>query len=230
MLRKLSCLVLISSVLLFALTGCHRTEKVVGNGNKQSVARNVEAFQKISLAGNYDVIIVGGMPQYVALTADSNVLNYLTTTVKNKTLEVGIQPNVSLSTKEAPFVQINVPQLQEITITGSGRINASKIVADTLTIRVSGSGHFNVSGTANKVVIEANGSSIVNTSDLVAKQVDINLNGSGRVSAHADEQLNVNLSGTGLVEYYGAPSKVSQNINGNGRIIGISSNAQENPS
>lgn len=229
MLRKLSGFIVISLFLL-ALTACHRTEKVAGNGNKQSVARNVEAFQKVSLNGNYDVILIDNMPQYLALTADSNILNYLTTKVRNKTLELGIQPNVSLITKELPFVQINVPQLQEINIAGSGRINASKVTADTLIIHLSGKGHFNVSGTANKVVINADGSSEVNASDLVAKQVDINLSGSGRVSVHASDQLNVNVSGSGLVEYYGSPTKVSQNINGNGRIIGISSNAQENPS
>ena len=230
MLRKLTCISFISIALLLSQSACHRTEKVVGNGNKQTVVRNVEAFQNISLTGNYDVALVGNMPQHVALTTDSNVLNYLTTTVKNGTLEIAVQPNVNISSKEAPFVQINVPQLQNISIAGSGRINASKISANLLRIHIAGSGHFVVSGTANKVTIDTSGSSVVNAGDLLAKQADINLTGSGRVSIHANEQLNVKVSGTGLVEYYGSPSKVTQDITGTGRIIGISSNAQESSS
>ncbi len=216
-------------LLMLVVAGCHRGETVTGNGSKETVMRTVDQFQNIDFSGDYDIILIGQMPQKVAVTTDSNILPFLTTNVKSNTLYVSSAPNVSLTSKEPPMFEIYLPSLKGVKISGSGKVNATKIDADTLAIEISGSGRFNVSGKANKVSITISGSGEVNAQDLLVNQADINVSGAGRVSVNAQKELNAKVSGSGLIEYYGAPGKVTQDIAGSGKVIGISSNAEKNP-
>ncbi len=229
MCKKISVMLLILATLC-ALTACHRTQTVKGNGVRQTVNRDVEQFQSIQVNGNFDVVVVGQMPHTLALTADTNVQPFISTTVKNGTLIIEIEKNHQISTEQPPLLQVNLTQLKSMEISGSGRISATKMTGNELALKSSGEGRFNVSGTTGILKISLSGSSEVNAQDLLAKRADIDVSGTARVSVSASQELNVKVSGTGLVEYYGAPSKVTQDISGNGRIIGISANAQKNPS
>lgn len=215
-------------LMAFVISGCHKTQTVRGNTSRQTVERSVPAFQNIVLSGHFDVVFIGQMPQKIAVTADSNVLSYITTTVKDGTLYIKNADNVNVVTKVTPMIEINAPTVKDITINGSGYVQANKIVGDALNIDISGSGHINASGKAAKVKISVSGVGNVNAQDLIANKAKIDVSGSGNVSVYTIDELNINVSGSGLIEYYGSPSKVSQNITGSGRVIGISRNAQKN--
>lgn len=226
MMKKLAAMALLVSFLLLA--ACHEQQTIKGNGSRETVARSIAPFDSIQLDGSYDVILVGQMPQQVALTADSNVQQYVTTTVKDKTLYIATAPKVHLVTQQSPMLEIFVPSLTGITVSGSGTVNATKISADKLSIQLSGTGRVYVAGAVNKMNVALAGAGEVNSQDLNAKEADINVSGSGRVSVNPSEQLKVKVSGSGLIEYYGAPSSVTQDISGSGKVIGISANAQKN--
>jgi hypothetical protein len=220
---------IIAAMALFLLAACSKSpEKIKGDGNKQTVSRTLNDFQSLALAGRYDVVIVGGMPQQVTLTADSNVLNYIQTKVEGGVLKIDVSPDVMLVTKEPPLIQISVPSLKQISVAGMAKVNVVKMRADNLNVTLSGAANLNLSGTANKFTVAISGMSDVNAQDLVSRSADINVSGSGHVSVNASEELNVKVAGTGLIEYYGTPAKINQSISGTGRVIGISSNATKN--
>lgn len=227
MLKRLSFLVTL--VVVLCLSACHKNEETIkGNGVKQTVARSVQTFQNIVVNGNYDVVLIGQMPQQVQLTADSNLLAYVTTTVKDNTLYIDTAKNIAISTQQPPMLQIFLPDLQKLTINGSGQVNANKIAVDNLTIELKGAGGFNLSGNANKFKAVIDGAGEVNAQDLISKQADVQVNGAGRASVNALNNLSIKVSGSGSVEYFGTPGNVSQSISGSGRVIGISGNAQKN--
>jgi hypothetical protein len=233
-------------ITLFAcclVVGCHKTNTVTGNGVKQTDTRNLSSFQNIELAGNFQVVIVGQMAQRVALTTDSNLVSHYTTEVKNNTLYIGIEPNYDLKPQQTPVVEIAVPTLQSIVINGAAKINASQLVGDRLTITINGTGSGNISaqtksedikiagagnltltGETNQASLKVDGSGKINAQGLSAKDAQVKVTGAGYVSVTTRENLDVNVSGTGLVEYYGSPSKITQTISGVGKVIGISSN------
>lgn len=218
-------------VSLFLLASCSKgPEKIKGDGNKQTVARNLSSFKSVALSGRYDVVIVGGMSQQVTLTADSNVLNYIQTKVEGGVLKVDVPSDVELVTKEPPLIQIAVPSLKQISIAGMAKVNVVKLNSDSLNVVLSGTGSLNLSGTVDKFSVAISGMSEVNAQDLVSRFADINVSGSGHVSVNASQELNVKVAGTGLIEYYGTPAKINQSISGTGRVIGISSNAAKNQS
>ncbi len=227
MLKRLSLFITLTVALL--LTACHKNEQTIkGNGVRQTVARSVPTFQNIVVNGNYDVVLIGQMPQQVQLTEDSNLLAYVTTTVKDNTLYIDTAKDVSISTQQPPMLQIYLPTLKKLVVNGAGQVNATKITADSLDVEVNGSGRFNLSGNVNKFNTVIKGAGEVNAQDLISKQANVDVNGSGRVSVNAVKSLSIKVSGSGSVEYFGTPGDVSQSISGSGRVIGISGNAQKN--
>lgn len=248
--KKLACKALpIVLLTTLSLTACHRENTVTGNGSKQTTTRTVASFQNVELNGSFQVVIVGQMPQHLALTADSNLLPYYTTTVKDNTLIIDTAKDVNPKPTQAPVVEISVPNLQAININGAATLNATQLAGDKLAvtvrgtgkgnisattkeeyIKVEGSGNLTLGGQTNKAALKVEGAGKINGQGLSANDVNVDVSGAGYVSVTARQSIDVKVEGTGLVEYYGNPSKITQSISGVGKVIGISSNEAKSSS
>ena len=64
---------------------------VRGSGVLKTEARTVGEFKRISSRGSADVAVKIGSPASVEVTADDNLVQYVTTEVKDGTLEIGMK-------------------------------------------------------------------------------------------------------------------------------------------
>ncbi len=192
-------------------TGIH------GSWTPATQTRNLPPFTSVDLAGTSKVTIHVGSDQSVVVHADDNLIDLVTTEVRHGRLVVDNQSD--LTTRSPMSVEVTVPELGTLVLSGSGIVTADDVRAKDLTINVPGSGLASISGTADRLDADLAGSGDVQLQDLVARDVTAKLSGSGRLQVHATESLDALVSGSGAIFYTGDPSSVSRNVTGSGAIL-----------
>jgi Putative auto-transporter adhesin, head GIN domain len=202
----------LSAVLLTACGGAG----MVGSGTAAAQTRHPGAFSSVDLTGSSHVAIHAGGSQSVVVHADDNLLGQVTTQVHASTLMIGTRGSFTTSTPMS--VQISVPSLEAVTLSGSGAITAGNIQAPRLSVRLSGSGVVRASGTVTRLDVSLGGSGDVQLEQLVARDVHAVLAGSGRIVTHATNTLQASVPGSGTIVYSGNPAHVTTSITGSGAI------------
>jgi hypothetical protein len=190
-----------------------------GSGVPATQTREVAPFNRVDLAGGNNVVIRVGEQQSVVVKADDNLLNRITTQVKSGTLVIGNTPG-SLKARTPMSVEVNIPSLHTLALSGSGNIMVSGIKTESLTVTLSGSGNLFGSGTATSLHITVNGAGNARFTQLVAKEVHAVLSGSGGIFVTATKSLDASVPGSGTIIYTGNPHDVTKSVTGSGAIIG----------
>lgn len=212
---KYLCLMCLTS----ALSGCMG---VRGSGTKAEETRHVPAFTSIEVKGGYDVTLTikgGAAPETVALTlsGDDNLLPLIESTVADDKLVVDSEQNLNAT---VPLTLRAEPhRLRAVALSGSGDFDIAGVAGDEFNIAVSGSGDMKVRGKTGKLSIAIAGSGDIDAQHLEADSVTIAVAGSGDVSVCAAKSLEVEIAGSGTINYYCDPKDIKQDITGSGELI-----------
>ena len=190
---------------------------VQGSGVPTTQARKVAEFDSIELAGSNNVTVQVGAKQSVVVHADDNLLARVTTEVQGGHLVIG-NTNGSFTTRSPMSVEITVPTLTAVTLSGSGNIAATGIDTSSLTVSLPGSGVIQASGTAARLVVSVDGSGEAQLAQLVAHDVQADVNGSGEILVTATESLDASVPGSGTILYSGDPAHVTTSVTGSGAV------------
>jgi hypothetical protein len=190
-----------------------------GSGSSVTQARRVAPFTSVELAGSNNVLIRVGDKQSVVVRADDNLIDRVTTDVRSSKLVIANTPG-DFSTTSPMSVQISVPTLDGLTLTGSGNIVVRGIRAGSLAVALPGSGTLTASGTARRLAVTVGGSGSVQFTRLVATTAKAVVSGSGTIFVTATTSLDALVSGTGSILYTGTPRHVTKNVTGTGAITG----------
>jgi hypothetical protein len=199
--------------------GRSSTSTTEGSGVPATQARDVAAFHSVELAGSNNVVIRAGGKQSVVVTADDNLLDRVTTEVRSGTLVIANAPG-SFTTKSPMSVEVDVPTLTALTVSGSGNIVVNGIETSSLEVALPGSGAVTGDGTATQLDVVVSGSGLVQFTQLVAQDVRAVVSGSGSIFVNATKSLDASVSGSGAIVYAGSPQDVTKNVTGSGAITG----------
>lgn len=197
--------------------GSSSSSSVKGSGVAASETRDVAPFGSVELAGSNNVVVRVGEQQSVVVKADENLIDRVTTRVQSGKLVIGNTPG-SYSTKSPMSVEVSVPTLNALTLSGSGNIVVGGIDAASLTVTLPGSGTLTASGTTTRLDVTVSGSGMVQFGRLVANDVQAVVSGSGTVFVTAIESLDASVPGEGTIVYTGNPPDVTRSITGTGAI------------
>jgi hypothetical protein len=204
----------------FDVLGGSSSSGTEGSGVSATQTRDVASFSSVELAGSNNVVIHVGEKQSVVVKADDNLLNRVTTDVQSGTLVIANTPG-SLTATSPMSVEINVPSLSALTLTGSGNISVSGIEAQSLTVTLAGSGTLTGSGTATSLDVMVSGSGHAQFARLVASDVQAVVSGSGAIFVTATKSLDASVPGSGTIVYAGSPQDVTKSVTGSGAITGM---------
>lgn len=233
-------ILLVGFILMSTAAQAQWWKRIKGNGNMVTETRNTAAYDKIAVAGFFDVHLVKGEEGEITLKGEENLLEYISTTVKNGVLLIKVKQKVNLSTSwnksislRVPVTEINGVKLSgsgdvtsevtleapdfEIAVSGSGDI-VLDVDAQFITTKVSGSGDIDLSGKAKDIAIKVSGSGDVNAYGLEAQNAKVEVSGAADVKVHATGLLEARVSGSGDVRYKGNPKKVSSKVSGSGDV------------
>lgn len=203
----------------FDVFGGSSTSTTEGSGVPATQARDLAAFSGVELAGSNNVVIRVGEKQSVVVNADDNLLDRVTTEVQSGKLVIANTPG-SFSTKSPMSVEVEVPTLTALTLTGSGNIAVSGIQAESLEVALPGSGTLTGSGTATQLDVTVSGSGVVQFTRVAANDVRAVVSGSGSIFVTASKSLDASVSGSGAILYSGSPKDVTRSVTGTGAITG----------
>jgi Putative auto-transporter adhesin, head GIN domain len=110
-----------------------------------------------------------GRRQSAVVHADSNLLGNVTTRVVAGTLI--IDTTGSFTTKSRMNVEVSVPLLTALTLSGSGQVSVTGIDAPQLTVSLPGSGTVYAGGTVTQLDVTLDGSGLAQLDNLAARDV-----------------------------------------------------------
>lgn len=237
-LSKLLCIAFLSaSSLSFAQWG---GKSVKGNGNVTTVERSTGTYSGIKCAGFMDFKLVPGTEGKISISAESNLIEYIITEIKNDALIVKVKNNTNLKPNRNKPIIITIPyeSVDHVSLSGSGdvwnegtivssnfdsSISGSgdvvlKISSSTAKASVSGSGDLTLKGSATKLIAGVTGSGDFHGFDLESVDVDVSVTGSGDAGVNVSGELRARVTGSGDIEYRGNPTREDSKVTGSGSI------------
>lgn len=211
--------VLVLAAIGVALPGCgggSGGSGVQGSGIPATQARAVARFSSVDLAGGNEVTVVAGGRQSVAVHADSNLIGHIRTRVVAGTLVID---DIGSYTSKGPMnVQVSVPSLAAVKLSGDGMITVSGIKAHRLTVTLPGDGIIHASGTAVQLDVTVSGDGQAQLTGLTARHVHAVVTGSGLIQVTATTNLDGAVPGDGTILYSGNPPHVVTSVTGSGTV------------
>ncbi len=209
---------------------------IEGSGDLVTENRELDEFESIDNSGPFDLYVVVGEIQSVSISIDDNLVEVVETRVRRGTLEIYTKDNIRSHRRSR--IDITVPKLEELTISGSGDVELENVSGEEfdlqisgsgdveltemntqeLYVSVSGSGDVRADGTARNLEIGISGSGDIDARDLEAEDVTVKIHGSGDVKVNASESFYGRVYGSGDITYWGNPEDVSSRCSGSGDI------------
>jgi hypothetical protein len=187
----------------------------VAHAGPVTEARSPGNFHAVELRGALDIDLQIGNATRVEVSAESDIIKQVTTTIKDGKLIIQTPDKMR---DGHVHVSITAPSIDALSLSGAGHLHATGVAASNLALSISGAGDLEVTGSADTVAVDMSGAGEVRTKDLNAKSVTIDVNGTGNAIVTATSSLTASLSGVGNVEVYGHPKAVTKHVNGIGHI------------
>ncbi len=127
-----SYLILATGLIVLIATSCIDDLFVRGNGIPVNEARLVSDFSSISSEGDFEVYVQSGEGNEVLINAESNLLPYIQTDVKNNKLRIHVKGIHNLQNQIPIEVYVTVPFPKAIVQSGSGSITTDHLVGESV--------------------------------------------------------------------------------------------------
>jgi Putative auto-transporter adhesin, head GIN domain len=209
---------LLTAGLVIALqySGDDATVGVHGSGVEATQTRQLPSFTSVDLAGANVVTVHVGDKQAVVVHADDNLLQFITTDVRDGELVIA---NTGTFTARSPMrVDATVPNLDAATLSGAGVVTVDTVKAEKFVARLPGTGVLHVSGTVRSLDATLNGTGDLQLQNLISHDATVAVAGSGRLQVNTTGTLDASVSGSGAIFYQGNPTNVTRSVTGSGAI------------
>ncbi|MDP1562630.1 MAG: head GIN domain-containing protein [Pirellulaceae bacterium] len=202
---------------LVGLSGCVGLPiGIQGSGVAKTETREVDSFHALRLDAVGDVTIQIGQPQDVQVTFDDNLLEILETSVVDG--ELRIKTTDSYNSSVGLKIQVTVPSIDALKLTGVGSVQATGIDGESLTIQQSGVGKLKVDGKVKSVELNVSGVGSADLQGLQAETAKVVVSGVGGASVFASQSIDAKTSGVGGIKVYGNPVEKKIKSSGIGTI------------
>ena len=204
--------------------------------------RDVSTFSEISLRIPAKLYLTQGEPQSVRIVASESVLEDIITEVKGSELNIRFPGTNIFQRNFKPGkieVYITVPEVNALSVSGSGDIMSDKLEARILDLAISGSGNIEIekldskkvkgtiSGSGNirledgsaaeELSVAISGSGNFDAAGYEADDVTVNTSGSGNCRVSSNGSIKARIAGSGSV-YYNGNASIDASVAGSGKV------------
>ena len=113
---------LLGIILIFSATSCFNGPIVKGSKNYITKKENLEHFNDISMSGSANIIYQQDSSSRIEIYGSDNIVELLETKVNGKTLNIKFKKNVNIIDKGKLEIKVFSPDLNGLTLNGSGGI------------------------------------------------------------------------------------------------------------
>lgn len=198
------------------LPGCIGMTGTPGSGVSKTETREVEEFHSISHGSIGAVTVTVGQPHSVKVTFDDNLLSMVETKVVDG--ELKISTSGSFNSKISMDVQVTVPELKSLTISGVGEVKATGIDSENIRLKLSGVGSLKAEGKTRNLDLSVSGVGNAELKGLEAESAKVVVSGVGNATVYATESVDVQTSGVGGAKVFGNPKDPKIKSTGIGKV------------
>lgn len=198
--------------------------------------RVVDGASAVDLRTSGDLTIRTGDGPSLTVTAGANVIDDLTSDVRDGVLVLGsdgprlwghgdVRYELQLPSLEGIRVSgsgdVDVDRVDsqrlDLVVSGSGSVTAEEVAVTDVAADISGSGSIALTGSADQQDVRISGSGSYSADGLTTNDARVVISGSGNATVHAGETLTAEVSGSGTVTYAGDP-QVTSRVSGSGSV------------
>lgn len=214
-------------------------KRVKGNGKVTTETRKTDDYDRVSVGGFFDVLLVKGKEGNLTIEGEENLMDYIITEVKNGNLRLKVKKGVNLKTTRRLTITVPVSSIEKVALGGSGNIKGDfllkadnfgidlsgsgniELKLDTGNVKTSiaGSGNIKLTGTGDNLKASIAGSGTVKAYDLQVNTVKASIAGSGDIRISVKDEISASIAGSGSIYYKGDPPKVKTRSAGSGSAI-----------
>lgn len=213
-------------------------KRIKGNGNVITETRTTLDYEKITIGGSFDIVLVDGNEGELSIKIEDNLSKYLITEVKEGTLKVRWKKGVNVRTRKGVKITIPFKQINAISLAGSGKIVTKNVISSQklvlkiagsgnldldvktteLITKIAGSGEMNLNGNTTKLVCKIAGSGDLDSYSLTTQNLEAKITGSGTLKATVNDKISARITGSGKIYYKGNATSEKVKITGSGSI------------
>lgn len=207
--------------------------------------KEVSAFDKVDVSGAIDVIVNIGNKSEVVIEADSAIMPYIVTEVKDRELRIYNKDIIGFYNfkNNKILVTITTPSILELESSGACDVTINDLKTDMFKVSLSGACDligsfecnvldFESSGSSDSKLrgkvkncnIELSGACDIKALDLEVDSLKIEGSGSSNVEITVQNSLDVELSGASELRYKGEPKYIKTDMSGVAQLTKVDNN------
>ena len=214
------------------------TKKVKGNGTIITKTRTVSDYDKIAVAGSFEVKLFKGKEGEISIKTDENLMEYIIIEVKNGDLKIKTKKGYNIRGSKTIIITVPFNDISVVSLAGSGDVYSDDVInssylklslagsgdfnlavsSKNLSISIAGSGNMTLKGNCNECKCEIVGSGNINGYKLKALIATVKIAGSGNVRINAINEIHAKSVGSGNIYYSGNPNIEKTTSVGSGSI------------
>lgn len=198
--------ILVAVIFVFILTSCLKNIICIdGNGQLATESRQVQEINDLVNSTSIDVIYKRADSVSVTITAESNLIGHIVTSVAGGRLEIKTDPrNACFDYTIRPVITVTSPGLSSAELTGSGSFEADSLSGSKVEIRLTGSGN-------------------MYAEHISSDELRIDITGSGDLSVTYAESLisDFRLTGSGNLDISGKANNGVMRVTGSGDVKSV---------
>jgi hypothetical protein len=206
-------------------------QHINGSGKTAIEGREVSGFERIKINTVGEAEIVQGENEGIVIEAEDNLIPYITSSVFAGEMVIDVKPGTGISPTKPIRYKITVKNLKEVRVSGASRVTLrpmtvkqlslassgtgefelTDLIADSLSVNISGAGSLKASGTSGQSDFRISGTGSIDAQDLKSTTASVNISGMGSATMWVIEKLDTKISGAGSISYYGSPTLTQDN-------------------
>lgn len=200
--------------------------------------RQVGSFQQLEVVDAVNVYLTQGPAKPAVIEAEADLISRVELETNGSVLKVHLKNNSFFSSRHDINVYLTAPDVNGLSVFGSGDLKlrgrlsskdsikisisgsgsvSGELNAPTVTASIAGAGDIKVKGKTRDLKVSIAGSGDYDGFDLLAENTSVSIVGSGDAHVYASKNLNVSTAGSGDVTYSGDP-QVRSSIMGSGGV------------
>lgn len=206
------------------------------NALAQTTVLPIDGITSIHLRGGMEVELKKG-PAEMRIEGGEEALKNVELTIEDGTLEISGAKKKFGVPVVGDKITISLPNLESLKISGAAEVTGGGFDNETLFLAingvgsaelelnvkilkldVSGTGNLELEGKAETVVINLSGAASIEAENYTVENMTLVMSGAGSAEVNVSKQLDVNISGVGVVSYKGEPEVLRKRISGAGKI------------
>lgn len=190
--------------LMLLLVGISGLAQIKGNGNIKTISIPASGVEEIEMELYARVIIDAGASEEIVITAEENILPFISSEVNNGTLL--IEQKEWIKPSQRILIKVGAPYIRKILVGVHETVYVKNLNSEEIEL-IAPIGRIEAEGNSEMLIANSKKGTI-DASGLVTQNANVTITGSGKVSVNVANTLKQDLSSNARLDYVNEPDTI----------------------